>query len=189
MALLGDFLVELSASLIGAFVGVFLALVAERRTHRSREDLTRAQQLDELARTRHAIVGSVVKNTAEARRLQRALAGEAQWIETALELSVWEAARDQLVRLAPGVDDRVLFARFFDRVRHLQDAVAFHRSLRVSRTTSGGRAADEETAALLREARSHLETIAEEVRVTGTVLVADFGEPVHKRMLGIPVEA
>lgn len=187
MSLFSDFAVESVASLVGAFAGVFLALVAERRG-RARHEAAHREELErDFERAKHATLGSVVKNTAEAGRLKRSLpgGGPPTLLEAALETGVWDATRDQFVRLAPSVDERVLFASFFDQVARLAGLVDFYRGLQSSVVTARVPHEDPEILRLLEEAAGRVEDAAETVRVSGLMLVTDYGQPVHRRMLGL----
>src|SRR5678810_72259 len=53
-----------------------------------------------------------------------------------LEASVWDAARGSFIALCRNVDERVIFAQFFDDVRRLQSFVDFRCHLQVSVITS-----------------------------------------------------
>ena len=179
--MLTDFGVEAAASLLGAFAGVFLALVADRRLRAERERARSKELADEFARTKRAVLGSIVKNTAEARRVKEAVARPGQWEVplAALETGIWEASRDTFVRLSPTVEERAAFAMFFDEVLHLDSFVRFYRDLAVrSRETPAG-------AGVLEAAERELQNIAEQVRLSGVLLVTDHGESVHRRVAGI----
>ena len=63
---LADFTVEALAGVVGVFVGVWLALIVDRR--RQEREETRADEIrdEQFKRARHTVLGSVVKNSNEA---------------------------------------------------------------------------------------------------------------------------
>lgn len=184
--ILVDFSVQALAGIVGVFVGVWLALVADRykrrRDDRRRED----EAVRQFERALHSILGSVVKNTAEARHIHmRASRHEAcKPIHAVLESSVWDATQDQFMQMCQNVDERIIFAQFFDGIRRLQAFVEFHRDLQI--TLAGATdAKDPELAAIGRDADQQLMDLAEDVRLCGVILIADHGQPVHQRMVGM----
>jgi hypothetical protein len=78
----------------------------------------------------------------------------------------------------------VLFAQFFNDVRHLQAFCDFHRNLRMA-IASAGDALDPHLADVGTEADLHLKDLAEELMLCGRLLIADYGQPVHRRLLGM----
>ncbi len=185
-AWLTDFTVETLAGIIGVFVGVLLALIVERHRQAQRErqgEQVRAEQFD---RARHTVLGSVVKNTNEATRLRRRIDQRkpSELIHTELELSVWSAVQNQFMEACHDIDERVRFAQFFDAVRNLQAFFDFHRDLQLS-IAGAIDESDPELAAILRDADQRLRDLSEDLRLAGILMITDFGEPVHKQLMGL----
>jgi hypothetical protein len=185
MEFLAEFLVELSAGLLGVFAGAALALWADRRTRERRAAEALKQEEQALASSRKLVISSVVKNTSETKRLSRLLEDEQDpyLFQVGFESAVWEATRAEFVRIAT-VDERVLLTRFFDHVRRLSSLINFHRQVRadieIRRT-----ALDDGDQRLLGDLRTRLREVANEIRLDGLVIVTDLGDPMHKRLLGI----
>jgi len=185
-AWLVEFAVNTLAGIVGVFVGVWLALISDRR----REARTEAQREKERAlqfqRARHTVLGSIVKNTGEATRLRRRIDERkaSEIIHTNLEVSVWNAVQAQFMESCHDIDERVRFAQFFDGVRGLQAFFEFHRELQLS-IAGAVEADDPELTDILRDADQHLRDLSDEQRLNGVMLITDFGEPVHKRLLGL----
>ena len=186
-----EFLVQALAGIVGVFVGVWLALRADKRK-RDQEEARRNEELAvQFGRATRSLLGSVIKNMAEARRICGLVdrRGADCLIHEGLEVSVWDATQDQFIEVCGSVDKRVLFAQFFNQVRHLQAFCDFHRSLQLA-TANAGDATDSHLAAIARDADLRLKDLAEDVSLCGRLLIADHGEPVHRRMLGMkPVNA
>jgi len=183
-----DFLVQTFAGIVGVFFGVWLALVVERRRDariQVRRDRERAEQF---SRARHTVLGSVVKNTGEAGRLRKRIDARkpSELIHTNLEIAVWDAVREQFMEACHDMDERVRFAQFFDGVRSLQAFFDFHRDLQLS-IASAVDDEDPELSAILQNADQRLRDLSDEQRLNGVLLVTDFGEAVHKRLLGLDV--
>lgn len=189
-AVLVDFLVETLAGMVGVFVGVWLALVTERR-RQAREEAKREQdRKQQYARARHTVLGSVCKNANEAGRLRTRVDKRKPFelIHTNLEVSVWEAVQVQFMQACHSIDERVRFAQFFDGVRNLQSFFDFHRGLQLS--IAGAYDEDDpELAEILRGADQHLRDLIEDQRFNGMLLITDYGETVHKKLMGIKTEA
>ncbi|MFL6593272.1 MAG: hypothetical protein ACJ8GK_11285 [Luteimonas sp.] len=181
-----EFLVQALAGIVGVFVGVWLALLADKRNRRQ-DQAHRDQELAiQFGRATQSLLGSVLKNMAEARRIAGLVdrRGVARVIHEGLEVSVWDATQDQFIQVCGSVDKRVLFAQFFNQVRHLQAFCNFHRDLQL--TTAG--AASEACGhldAIAHDADLHLKDLAEDVILCGRLLIADHGEPIHRRLLGM----
>lgn len=181
-----EFAVNTMAGIVGVFVGVWLALVTERRRDarvKKQQDLERSREFD---RARHTVLGSVVKNTSEASRLRKRIDKRkpSELIHTNLELAVWDAARSQFMQACEDIDERVRFAQFFDGVRGLQAFFDFHRDLQLS--IAGATDNDDpELAQILRDADQRLRDLSDDQRLSGVLLVTDFGGDVHKRLLGL----
>ena len=181
-----EFLVQALAGIVGVFVGVWLALRADKR----KRELEEARRDEELAvhfeRATRSLLGSVIKNMAEARRICGLVdrRGVDRVIHEGLEVSVWDATQDQFIQVCGSVDKRVLFAQFFNQVRHLQAFCDFHRNLQL---TTAGAAGDPcgQLDAIASDADVHLKDLAEEVILCGRLLIADHGEPIHRRLLGM----
>lgn len=181
-----EFAVNTMAGIVGVFVGVWLALVTERRRDarvKKQQDLERSREFD---RARHTVLGSVVKNTSEASRLRKRIDKRkpSELIHTNLELAVWDAARSQFMQACEDIDERVRFAQFFDGVRGLQAFFDFHRDLQLSIAGAADND-DPELAQILRDADQRLRDLSDDQRLSGVLLVTDFGGDVHKRLLGL----
>ncbi len=183
--MLSNFLMELTAGLVGVFAGAILALWADRQARARRAAEAEAELQEDLAQSRKLVISSVVKNTSEAKRLRAALASndDPYLFQVGFELAVWEATQAQFVRIA-SVDERVLLTRFFDQVRRLTKLIDFHRQVRAELEIRqiGLDAGDR---ALLDDLLSRLRSVADEIRIDGLVVVSDLGDPMHKRLLGM----
>ena len=82
------------------------------------------------------------------------------------------------------IDERVRFAQFFDAVQKLQAFFDFHRELLLS-IAGAIDESDPELAEILSDANQRLKEMSDELRLAGVLIVTDFGEPVHKRLLGL----
>jgi hypothetical protein len=188
-ALLLSFGVQTLSGIVAVFVGIWLALVVERRRHAEDLEERDADQMREYERATETILGSVVKNTAEAKRILRLLESPAtaadRLIHCGLETAVWHASQDQFIAHCRNVDQRVIFAQFFDNVRRLQAFIGFRGNLVVSATTARLDAGDAPLQALVADVDRQLATLAEDLRFCGVILVTDHGKPVHKRLMGI----
>ena len=183
---LAEFVVNTVAGIVGVFVGVWLALITERHRE-SREEKQRAEERSkQFARARHTVLGSVVKNTSEASRLRKRIDERKSFeiINTELEVAVWGAVQAEFMEACHDIDERVRFAQFFDGVRGLQAYFEFHRDLQLS-IAGAFQDDDPELAVILRDADERLRDLSDEQRLNGVLLVTDFGEPVHKRLLGL----
>jgi hypothetical protein len=185
-ALLVDFLVQSLSGVVGVFVGVWMAL---RMDHRREAREERSRDLERNAqgqRARHTVLGSVAKNAAEAKRLRARIDRRKPFelIHTEFELSVWDAVQVQFMQACHSVDERVRFAQFFDAVRRLQAYFEFHRNLLLS-IAGAGDANDPELIAVRTDADQHLREMADDLRLSGTLLVTDYGEAVHYKLLGL----
>jgi hypothetical protein len=183
--LVGNFLVELTAGLVGVFAGAILALWADRQARARRAADAEAELQEHLAQSRKLVISSVVKNTSEAKRLRAALASndDPYLFQVGFELAVWEATQAQFVQIA-SLDERVLLTRFFDQVRRLTKLIDFHRQVRAQLEIRqvGLDAGDR---ALLDDLVGRLKAVADEIRIDGLVVVSDLGDPMHKRLLGM----
>jgi hypothetical protein len=180
-----DFFVQALAGITGVFLGVWLALVQERKRAQREKTQREAEHQEEYTRARHTVLGSVVKNTHEAVRLRRRIDQRKAYelIHPRLEVSVWDAVRSQFMQACHSVDERVRFAQFFDGVRNLQAFFEFHRDLLLSKA-GAFQDHDPELEEILANADMHLRELAEDQRFNGVLLITDFGEPVHKKLLG-----
>ena len=182
-----DFIIQVLAGVVGVFVGVFLALVLDRR-RRVQDAVERdTEQKQGFDRAADCVHGSVVKNTAEAKRILRVLAAckAVQLLHADLESSAWFATQSQFIAYCPSVDQRVMVAQFFDDVRRLQAFADFRSNVLVSRITTPLQRDDSELGALIADVDRHLADLAEDVRMCGMMLINDHGKPVHKRLIGI----
>ena len=129
-----DFWVQTLAGVIGVFLGVWLALVGDRRRQARQTAQLELERVQQFERARHTVLGSVVKNTGEAIRLRGRVDQRkpSELIHTELEVAVWDAVQSQFMRSCHDVDERVRFAQFFDGVRILQEFFDFHRNLQLS---------------------------------------------------------
>jgi hypothetical protein len=180
-----EFLIELSAGLVGVFAGAALALWTDRRARVHRANAEQARLGEELANSRKLVISSVVKNTSETKRLGSLLEGQEDpfLFRVTFESAVWEATRAQFVRIA-SVDERVLLTRFFDHVRRLSNLIDFHRRVCAELEISPA-ARDAGDQKLLDDLRTRLREVANDIRIDGLVIVTDLGDAMHKRLLGI----
>lgn len=181
-----EFVVNTVAGIVGVFVGVWLALITDRHRE-ARLELQRDQELDQqFKRARHTVLGSVVKNTSEASRLRKRIDDRKpiEIIHTNLEVAVWSAVQSQFMEACHDIDERVRFAQFFDGVRGLQAYFEFHRDLQLS-IAGAVDDNDPELATILEDADQRLRDLSDEQRLNGILLITDFGEQVHKRLLGL----
>ena len=188
--LLTEFVVNTVAGIVGVFVGVWLALITDRHREERLELQQDKERARQFKRARHTVLGSVVKNTSEASRLRKRI-DERQAVElihTNLEVSVWSAVQSQFMDACHDIDERVRFAQFFDGVRGLQAYFEFHRNLQLS-IASAVDNDDPELALILNDADQRLRDLSDEQRLNGVLLITDFGEPVHKRLLGLKTAA
>ena len=185
--LLSSFAVQTLSGVVAVFVGVWLALVVERRRRAEDAETSDAASMGEFDRALDTILGSVVKNTAEAKRILRLLEHQTgpQLIHSGLETSVWYATQDKFIALCRNIDERIIFAQFFDEVRRLHAFVDFRSHLHVKTTTAKLDRADPELQALVDDIDRHLAELAEDLRFCGVLLVTDHGKPVHRRLMGI----
>lgn len=184
--MLVEFWVQTLAGMVGVFVGVWLALVTDRRRLAREKARSEEEHQRQYARARHTVLGSVTKNANEASRLGLCVDKRKPFelIHTRLEVSVWEAMQTQFMHACHDIDERVRFAQFFDGVRNLQAFFDFHRSLQLS-IAGAFDDDDPELAEILLSADQHLKDLVEDQRFNGVLLITDFGEPVHKKLLGI----
>ena len=185
-----DFAVQTLSGIIGVFVGVWLALIMDRRRQAREEALRETERQQQYTRARHTVLGSVIKNANEASRLRARVDTRKPYelIHTCLEVSVWEAVQVQFMQACHSIDERVRFAQFFDGVRNLQSFFDFHRGLQLS-IAGAFNDDDPELAEILRGADQHLRDLVEDQRFNGVLLITDYGEPVHKKLMGIKIAA
>jgi hypothetical protein len=181
-----DFTVEALAGVVGVFVGVLLALIVDRRRQAAVQLRAEQDRAEQFERARHTILGSVVKNVNEASRLRNRIdfRKTSELIHTELEVSVWSAIQAQFMESCHEIDERVRFAQFFDAVQKLQAFFNFHRDLLLS-IAGAYDESDPELAQILADANQRLKDLSDELRLSGVLIVTDFGEPVHKRLLGL----
>ena len=185
-----SFLVQTLSGVVAVFVGIWLALVVERRRRTEDSAERDAEMMRDFDRAIDTILGSVVKNTAEAKRILRLLEAAKcpRLIQAGLDSSVWYASHAQFTSLCRNVDERVIFAQFFDSVRRLQAFVDFRCNLQVSTATSALDRANPELQALAADVDQQLAALAEDLRFCGVLLINDHGKPVHKRLMGIRID-
>ena len=181
-----EFLRETLAGVIGVFVGVWLALVTDHRRNVREDDQREKERAQQFERARHTVLGSVVKNTAEAGRLRQRVdqRSPSELINTELEVAVWGAVQAQFMEACHDVDERVRFAQFFDGVRNLQAFFDFHRDLQLS-IAGAADDHDPELAEILKNADQRLRDLSDDQKLNGVFLITDFGEPIHKQLLGL----
>jgi len=181
-----DFWVQTLAGIIGVFVGVWLALVTDRHRQAKEAAERERERAEQFARARHTVLGSVVKNTGEAIRLRSQVdkRKSSELIHTELEVSVWNAIQAQFMQACHDIDERVRFAQFFDGVRILQEFFDFHRDLQLS-IAGAIDDSDPELKEILRNADQRLRDLSDNQRLIGMLLITDFGEPIHKKLLGL----
>jgi hypothetical protein len=185
-AILVDFLVQSLSGIVGVFFGVWLALRMDRRREAREEQSRELERAEQGQRARHTVLGSVAKNAAEAKRLRARIDRRKPFelIHIELELSVWDAVQVQFMQACHSVDERVRFAQFFDAVRRLQAYFEFHRNLLLS-IAGAGDANDPELLAVRQDADQRMREMADDLRLAGTLLVTDYGEAVHHKLLGL----
>ena len=181
-----DFWVQTLAGVVGVFLGVWLALISDRRRQEREAAQRENERAQEFQRARHTILGSVVKNIGEAARLRRRVDTRkpSELIHTELEVAVWDAVQSQFMQSCHDVDERVRFAQFFDGVRNLQKFFDFHRDLQLS-IAGAVDDSDPELAEILLDADQRLRELSDNQRLIGLLLITDFGEPIHRQLLGI----
>src|SRR5512143_2346673 len=102
---ISSFVVQTLSGVVAVFVGVWLALVVERKRRAEDAATSDAEAMREFDRAIDTILGSVVKNTAEAKRILHALEHQRehqqrpQLIHGAFETSVWYASQDKFIAL------------------------------------------------------------------------------------------
>lgn len=184
-----EFATQTLSGVVAVFVGIWLALVVERRRRAEDAAEHEAMAQREFDRAVDTVLGSVVKNTAEARRIVRLLKtqrpGPHRVLQADLDTSVWYASQAQFTALCRSVDERVIFAQFFDGVRRLQAFVDFRCHVQVLAATRAPEADAERLHELQGAVDHHLAALAEDLRLSGVLLVTDHGKPVHKRLMGI----
>ena len=179
-----DFAVQAGAGLVGVFAGVVLALFTERLRRRAEDARLAARETAQVADLRRAVLGSVVRNASEAKRVKGALGDTTDdyLFRLNIELSVWESTKQQFMQRAQ-LDERIAFTRFFDEVGRLHRLVDFVRQARAD--SVAGSVAVDRSSPPLQAMESRLTEIAEDVRLAGVILVTDHGEAMHKRLLGV----
>lgn len=181
-----EFSVNTIPEFVGVFVGVWLALIADRHRESRAEAQRHQERAEQFKRARHTVLGSVIKNTSEASRLRDRVDERkpVEIIHTDLEVAVWGAVQAQFMEACHDLDERVRFAQFFDGVRNLQAFFEFHRDLQLS-IAGAVDDDDPELAMILSDADQRLRDLSDEQRLFGILLITDFGEPVHKKLLGL----
>ena len=115
--MLDAFMVEVSANLVGAFVGVLLAYEVERARDVARERERYDRLVEEYVGARDALRESVARNAAAAQMVFRVIEeGNIPVMRTAFELAVWESVRPEFVRIDTRPTTRLAYARFFEDV-------------------------------------------------------------------------
>ena len=188
--LIWSFLIQTVSGIIAVFIGIWLALVVERKRRQEDAAESEARVMGEFDRVFDSIVSSVIKNTAEAKRLLRLIGSPRcpQMLHADLETAVWYASQSQFTQLCRNVDERVIFSQFFDDVRRLQAFVDFRTNLHVSLLQQRRDMEEFDVQVLTGDVDKHLAALAEDLRFCGVLLVTDHGKPVHKRLMGISTE-
>jgi hypothetical protein len=181
-----DFLVQTLSGIVAVFLGVWLALITDRRRMARQEAARELERTQHGIRARHTVLGSVAKNTAEAKRLRSRLDRRkpCELIHTEFEVSVWDAVQAQFMQSCYSVDERVRFAQFFDGVRSLQRYFEFHRQLQLSIAVAVD-AQDPELAAVQLDADQRLRELSDDLRFNGVLLITDYGDPLHRKLVGL----
>ncbi len=179
-----DFTTKALSALVGVFAAVVLALWKERKTREVEAARERTRLEMEHADVRRTLLSSVVKNATMTKRLKRSVGATSDpyLLQIAFELAVWEAVQAHYVNIAP-LDERILFARFFDQVRRASQLIEFYRHVRAE-VDVGGRDVDPGPRTLLASMEERLRTVADDTALDATVLINDHGEAVHRRILG-----
>jgi hypothetical protein len=185
-----EFVVQTLSGIVSVFVGIWLALIFERRRKTEDTREREAMQQADYERAIDSILGSVVKNTAEAMRVLRCLnsTNTPRLLHADLETAVWYASHGHFTALCRSVDQRVLMSQFFDDVRRMSAFVDFRTNLQAQLATNRRNIGDEDVLKLAEEVDAHLAALAEDLRFTGVMVITDHGKPVHKRLMGIPSE-
>jgi hypothetical protein len=188
--LIWSFVIQTVSGIIAVFIGIWLALVVERKRRQEDAAESEARVMGEFDRVFDSIVSSVIKNTAEAKRLLRLIGTPRcpQMLHADLETAVWYASQSQFTQLCRNVDERVIFSQFFDDVRRLQSFVDFRTNLHVSLLQQRRDMEEFDVQVLTGDVDKHLAALAEDLRFCGVLLVTDHGKPVHKRLMGISTE-
>jgi len=188
--LIWSFVIQTVSGIIAVFIGIWLALVVERKRRQEDAAESEARVMGEFDRVFDSIVSSVIKNTAEAKRLLRLIGTPRcpQMLHADLETAVWYASQSQFTQLCRNVDERVIFSQFFDDVRRLQSFVDFRTNLHVSLLQQRRDMEEFDVQVLTGDVDKHLAALAEDLRFCGVLLVTDHGKPVHKRLMGIQQE-
>jgi hypothetical protein len=188
--LIWSFVIQTVSGIIAVFIGIWLALVVERKRRQEDAAESEARVMGEFDRVFDSIVSSVIKNTAEAKRLLRLIGTPRcpQMLHADLETAVWYASQSQFTQLCRNVDERVIFSQFFDDVRRLQAFVDFRTNLHVSLLQQRRDMEEFDVQVLTGDVDKHLAALAEDLRFCGVLLVTDHGKPVHKRLMGISTE-
>jgi len=188
--LIWSFVIQTVSGIIAVFIGIWLALVVERKRRQEDAAESEARVMGEFDRVFDSIVSSVIKNTAEAKRLLRLIGTPRcpQMLHADLETAVWYASQSQFTQLCRNVDERVIFSQFFDDVRRLQAFVDFRTNLHVSLLQQRRDMEEFDVQVLTGDVDKHLAALEEDLRFCGVLLVTDHGKPVHKRLMGISTE-
>lgn len=163
-----DLLVFLSAYVLpfgGTFVAVFMAFALERGwEHR--------QDRREFLETRRTILDSVIENSLMTLELTRAPI--TRDVFSRQEIEVWEAVKTRYTILCHDPAEKAEFARFFGKVRKLEEALRFLREASVHVSTDSGFSRGNVEAQVI-AAGSESVTLAESIHENGTTLIKRFG--------------
>ena len=187
VGLVWEFVVQMLSGIVAVFVGIWLALIVERRRREQDVAEKALEQKSEFDRVFDSILSSVIKNTAESKRIIRLLDSPRcpRLLHADLETAVWYASHAQFTHLCQSVDERVIFSQFFDDVRRLQAFVDFRTDFHCDLMTQRRDLAEPDVQQLASDVDKHLAALAEDLRFCGVLLVTDHGKPVHKRLMGI----
>jgi probable addiction module antidote protein len=173
--LIWSFVIQTVSGIIAVFIGIWLALVVERKRPAGRR---RRERSARDGRVRPRVRLHRQQRDQEHRRGQALLRliGTPrcpQMLHADLETAVWYASQSQFTQLCRNVDERVIFSQFFDDVRRLQAFVDFRTNLHVSLLQQRRDMEEFDVQVLTGDVDKHLAALAEDLRFCGVLLVTD----------------